>query len=252
MSDRVIVEIEDKVAHVRLNRPEKHNALDIEMFGALITFGRNLSDLVEQDEVRAVVLSGKGSSFCSGLDTAILGAVQSGDTGPARSLLQEYDEMYNYAQYAAAAWYELPVPVVVGLEGAVIGAGLQIALNADVRIAHPEARLALPEVGYGIVPDMTGIQRLRSLVSLERAKRIVFDDRPMSGADAFEYGLVSELDPSPVVEAGRRARYYAQQPPKAIQAAKRLLNAWDTTTVAEGLQAESRTQQDLLGILVSR
>src|SRR5689334_7023464 len=127
-SERVQIEIADGVADVRMVRADKHNGLDGAMFESL---SDAIDELSDDDDVRAVVLSGEGPSFCAGLD------IKSFASGGGPNLLdRDEGEVANLAQKVAYGWREkVPVPVIAALHGAVFGGGLQIALGADTRIA---------------------------------------------------------------------------------------------------------------------
>ena len=176
MPDRVTVNIENGVADVRLNRPEKMNALDQEMFRALVTTGKSLA---EDGSVRAVVLSGEGRAFCSGLDFGGFAQMSQGGDGGGdgeskvtRTLFEDGVGAANFAQSAAWVWHEIPVPVIAAVHGVAFGGGLQIALGADIRLMSPDARLSVLEIKWGLVPDMAGPQRLSHLVREDLAKEL--------------------------------------------------------------------------------
>ena len=174
MSDRVTVSLAQGIADVRLNRPDKLNALDAAMFEALVETGRGLR---AERGLRAVVLSGEGRGFCAGLDVAsFMGG------GGGRSLFERSAESpANFAQRAAWIWTELPVPVIAAIHGVAFGGGLQIALGADIRFVAPDARLSVMEIKWGLIPDMSGSQTLRRLVRLDVAKELTFTGRVVSG-----------------------------------------------------------------------
>ena len=146
--ERVVVEISEHVAHVRLNRPDKRNGVDLPMFEALVAMGSRLAD---DRTVRAVVLSGEGTSFCAGLDFA---AFMTTPNAGERLLARDESSPANLAQRASWIWSELPVPVVAAIHGAAFGAGLQIALACDLRFVAADARMSVMEIRYGLVPDM--------------------------------------------------------------------------------------------------
>ena len=176
MSDRIVISLgDDGVADVRLNRADKLNALDAEMFEALVEAGDGLA---RERGVRAVVLSGEGRAFSAGLDFA--GFQQTADPA-ARPTRQLFDRSAaspaNHAQRAAWVWRELPVPVIAALHGVVYGGGLQIALAADVRLVAPDARLSVRELHWGLVPDMSGTQTLRHLVRADVARELTYTAR---------------------------------------------------------------------------
>lgn len=239
MTDRVTVQIEGGVADVRLNRPEKRNALDPEMFHALIEAGKRLC---QERAVRAVVLSGEGLGFSAGLDfKSFLGEGGGGLLG------REEGSLANRAQRAAFVWQEVPVPVIAAVHGVAFGGGLQIALGADIRYAAPDAQLSIMEIKWGIVPDMSGTQTLRRLVRLDVAKELTFTGRIISGTEAERLGLVTRVVDSPRQAALDAARDIAARSPDAIRAAKALLNASGLTSLSEGLALEEKCQRGLLG-----
>ncbi len=245
MAERVTVTTRDGIAQVRLNRPEKLNALDLAMFEALIGAGRRLA---EDRGLRAVVLAGEGRAFCAGLDfQAFQGmAGNDGRTGP-RLVQRDSGGPANFAQAAAWVWRDLPVPVVAAVHGVAYGGGLQIALGADLRIVAPDARLSVREVHWGLIPDMSGTQTLRHLTRLDVAKLLAFTGRIVSGEEAVRLGLATEASPQPLEAALELAREIAGRSPDAVRAAKRLFDAACFDSLAEGLAREEETQRGLMG-----
>ena len=244
MSDRVTVAIDDGVADVRLNRPDKLNALDQAMFEALVDTGRRLSG---ERGVRAVLLSGAGRAFCAGLDFGSFMAMAGGER-PRRSLMdRSEDSPANFAQQAAFVWKTLPVPVIAAVHGVAFGGGLQIALGADIRLVAPDAQLSVMEVKWGLIPDMSGTQTMRHLVRLDVAKELTFTGRIVSGSEAVQLGLATRTSETPLESAHALAREIAGKSPDAIRAGKRLLDqAWQVST-AEGLRLEEEMQVSLMG-----
>ena len=246
MSDRVIVTSHNGVSEVRLNRPDKLNALDLPMFQALVEAGRALA---RDRSVRAVVLVGEGRAFCAGLDfgsfQAMAGA--SRDEGPGLLSRQGSESPANLAQLAAWVWTEVPVPVIAAVHGVAYGGGLQIALGADLRLVTPDARLSVMEIKWGLVPDMSGTQTLRRLVRLDVAKELTFSGRVVDGTEAVALGLATRVDADPLAAARSLAAEIAGKSPDAIRAGKRLLDASRVVPVAEGLQLEESLQRSLLG-----
>jgi enoyl-CoA hydratase/carnithine racemase len=245
MSDRVRVAFEGGVADVRLNRPEKLNALDASMFEALAATGRSLAT---RRDLRAVVLSGEGRAFCAGLDMASFAAMAGRSERGTRSLLErDGSSPANFAQLAAWAWQELPVPVIAAVHGVAYGGGLQIALGADLRLVAPDAKLSVMEIKWGLVPDMSGTQTLRRLVRLDVAKELTFTGRVVDAAEAVALGLATRVSARPREEALELAREIASKSPDAIRAGKRLLNESGVTSVADGLALEEKLQLGLIG-----
>ena len=243
MSDRVTVTIEERVASVRMNRPDKLNALDAAMFEALIETGQRLA---ADRSVRAVVLSGEGRAFCAGLDFAsFMGMLASG--GGLDLLARPEGSIANYAQLAGYVWRQVPVPVIAAVHGVTFGGGLQIALGADIRIVAPDAQLSVLEIKWGLIPDMSGTQTLRHLVRLDVAKELTFTGRVVSGTEAVALGLGTRLSEHPFDDAMKLAREISTKSPDAIRAGKKLLEATWFCGLEEGLQIEERIQRTLLG-----
>ena len=249
MSDRVLVDVRDGVADARLNRAEKMNALDVEMFQRL----QEAADEIAKDSsVRAVVLSGEGRCFCAGLDMSSFAAMagggssERGGSGPLLTQTQA-ESPANFAQRAAWAWQELPVPVIAALHGVALGGGLQVALGADIRLVAPDARLSVLEIKWGLIPDMSATQTLRRLVRLDVAKELTFSGRMVSGTEAVELGLATRVADDPKAAAMELAREIASKSPDAIRAGKELLNQSVQLDLREGLSLEERFQRGLIG-----
>ena len=168
MSALVTVEINEHVAHVRLNRPEKMNALSWPMFEAITATGR---ELATNKDVRAIVLSGEGRGFCAGLDLENFASGDINDNffGPGRGGFWP-----NFYQSPAYTWKSIPVPVICAVHGVAYGGGFQIAMGADIRIAQPGSKLSVMEIKWGLIPDMSASQTLRDLVRLDVAKELTF------------------------------------------------------------------------------
>src|SRR6266704_5219182 len=243
--ERVTVTITDGIADVRLNRPEKRNALDGAMFAGLVTAGERLKS---EPGLRAVVLSGEGPDFCAGLDFGSFAAMRDGERlslqvdvpppgdGPAQAT----------GQRAAYVWAELPVPVIAAVTGNALGGGLQIALGADIRIVAPDARLSVLEIRWGLIPDMTGSQLLPELVGRDVAKELTFSGRVVRGEEAVALGLATRVDADLRQAALELARSVAARSPHAIRAAKRLLDLAGRVDLATGFAAEQKE----IGILI--
>lgn len=246
---RVRLACADGIAHVELNRPEKRNALDGGMFDGI----REAAQHVGRDpSVRAVVLSGAGGCFCSGLDFSTFGAMANegldADNEEVAAAARDLSSQgANRAQQIGWLWQEVPVPVIAAVEGAAYGGGLHVALGADIRFVAPDARLAFVEVAWGLVPDLSGTQALRRLVALDVAKKLVLSGEPISGEKAVAYGLCTELSDHPVEDAFALARVIASRSPDAVRAAKVLLNESVRVPVAEGLANEFRASAGLMG-----
>lgn len=240
-NDRVSLHIGgDGVAQVRLTRADKLNALDSAMFAALIEVGQALYDA---PGLRAVVLAGEGRAFCAGLDLASL----SGKGAEHGSLSQRTHGNANEYQQVALQWRKLPVPVITAVHGICFGGGLQLAGGADVRVVAPDARLAVMELKWGILPDMGGYALWRGLVRDDVLRMLTYTAVEFSGEQALAHGFATLVDPDPVSRATALAKAAAERSPSAIRAAKALFNRAAEASLDEILMAESVAQQRLLG-----
>lgn len=246
---RVSIEIDAGVADVRLVRSAKRNALDGAMFEALA----GAIDMIASAEVCAVILSGEGSDFCAGLDLGMFAEIQAGvaPSGIPVNLVPRTHGASNLPQYCVMGWRSLPVPVIAAITGSAIGGGLQLALGADMRIVHPEARLMLKEVQWGLVPDMGAFVLLPHLVRDDQLRRLIFTSSPVSGREAVEIGLATLHDEAPLAAAHGLARHIAASSKTAVVAAKRLCNAPELGSDAMLLK-ESAAQQQCIDALLGR
>lgn len=240
---RVSVEISNHIAHVTLTRGDKMNAVDIEMAEAIVAAGEELKD---NAHVRAVVLAGEGRAFCAGLDVANFARFAAQD--PFDLVMPRTHGEANLFQEVSLVWRKIPVPVIAALHGTVFGAGLQLALGADIRFAHPDTKLAVMEMKWGLVPDMGGMVLLPHLVRSDVIRRLIYTAEPIEAQQAAEWGLVSELADNPLEAAQKMAQKIAGKSPSAIRAAKRLIAIAESgTSAAEVLLEESREQTSLIG-----
>jgi enoyl-CoA hydratase/carnithine racemase len=235
------VDWQGHVAHVVLDRPERINALNAELIDAIVEAGREVAG---RRDCRAVVLSGAGRGFCSGIDLDGLKAASGG--GPrAIDIVTEVQDGANIAQHAVLLWRDLPMPVIAAVHGVAYGGGLQLALGADIRIVHPQARLALMEVKWGLVPDMAGMALAPALVRPDVLAELVFTGRVFEGFEAQRLGLATSLAEDPIEAALALAASIAALSPDAVRAAKRLLRHPGPRN--EHLRAEAAEQAALFG-----
>lgn len=240
---RICITHKNRITHIALSRPDKKNAMDDEMIDALIAAGQQ----IDPSQTRVVVLSGEGSCFCAGIDLS----------GLTKTMGQNMTELLvprthghgttNRWQEVAMIWRRLEVPVIAALHGEVFGAGLQLALGADIRIACPDAQLAVMEMKWGIIPDMGGMVLLPRLVRDDIMRRLVYTAQPVSGIQAEKWGLVTEIDSDPLQATMRLAEQLSTKGPNAMQAAKQLCSMAYTSTENEILLAESELQAALIG-----
>ncbi|MFT7131228.1 MAG: enoyl-CoA hydratase/carnithine racemase [Gammaproteobacteria bacterium] len=257
MSDtesRVIIDIKNHVAHVKLNRPDKMNALDDAMFEGIVAAGEQL----KQDKtIRAVVLSGEGRAFCAGLDMGNFSGMASGGSKSSSDANKKSDVpgrletrthgLANRPQFTSWVWREVPVPVIVAMHGVAYGGGCQISLGADMRYAAPGTKISIMEMKWGLVPDMGATPFLQKLVGDDVARELTYTNRIILAEEAKELGLVTRICDDPVAEALKVAAEIASKNPEAIRASKRILNNAPFQSAAEILLAESVEQDKLIG-----
>lgn len=241
MNDRVSIRIEDGIAYVALTRADKHNGVDLAMLRGIAAAQKQLR---KRRELRAVILHGEGPSFCAGLDfKSVMGK-------PVRALplaLTLWLPMRNIFQMWSLGWRELGVPVIAAVHGNCFGAGIQLALGADIRYARPDARISIMEAKWGLIPDMGGAVLLRELLPIDLAKELTFTGRILSGNEAHALGLVTHLADDPLAAAVQLAQEIATRSPDAVAAGKFLLqDAWAASDRGAS-NAERRWQRRLLG-----
>jgi enoyl-CoA hydratase/carnithine racemase len=242
---RVKIEITDGVAEVTLNRPDKLNALDPPMFEAIIAAGERLSRTAG---LRAVVLTGAGRGFCSGLDKETFAAILAHGRAPGLDdLMTRTHGIANHFQQAAYVWRTLPVPVIAAIHGVALGGGFQIALGADIRYVAPDARMSILEIKWGIVPDMSGIALMRELARSDVIRELAMTGRVFSGTEALAHGFATSLHADPLAAARLIAKEIAARSPDAVRAIKRLMNFASDADSAAILLGESKEQAALIG-----
>ena len=194
-----------------------------------------------------MVLSGEGKAFCAGIDISGLSGMIGKD--PAELLVPRThgEGSTNQWQEVAMIWHRLEIPVIAALHGAVYGAGMQLALGADIRIASPDAKFAVMEMKWGIVPDMGGMVLLPPLVRSDVLRQLTYTATPIKADRAEKWGLVTELAEDPLAAAMDLAGVIAGKSPSAIKAAKRLISLAETADAQTVLNAESHEQAELMG-----
>lgn len=249
--DRVRIEVDGGVADVVLARPDKRNALDQAMFAAIAEAGEWLKT---RTEVRVAVISGEGASFCAGLDFSSFGAMAGGgaDADADSDISGRIDALTangitHFAQQVCWVWQELSVPVIAALHGHAIGGGLQIALGADIRIAHPDTKLSIREVHWGLVPDMTATLTLSRLVRPDVAKELVLTARIFDAREGERLGVVTRLGEQPLAEARALAAEIAARSPDAVRGVKQLFSLQANAGAAEQFAAERQVIGSLIG-----
>ncbi|MGC0222754.1 crotonase/enoyl-CoA hydratase family protein [Pseudooceanicola nitratireducens] len=241
---RVDTQIRDHVAHVTLTRADKMNAVDPEMAEAIVAAGEALKG---NEEIRAVLLSAEGKGFCAGLDVASFGQHASGGDQTDRIVARTHGPS-NLMQQVAMVWREVPVPVIAAVHGVAFGAGFQLALGADVRIAAPGTKFAVMEAKWGLVPDMGGMVLMPKLMRSDVIRLMTYTAEPVSAEKGVDWGFVTEIAEDPHARALEIVTNIAQKSPSGTRLAKSLIAvAESNASEAEVLMAESVEQAKLIG-----
>nr|MDO8076837.1 enoyl-CoA hydratase/isomerase family protein [Candidatus Freyarchaeota archaeon] len=184
--ETIRIEKEDGIGKIILNRPDKRNAINPEMFRDIGEAARIVSD---DNEIKVVILTGAGRGFSAGIDFTAMGSLGGASSQVLRSELRKSQVNYGLLE-------SMEKPVIAAIHGFAIGAGLELALCCDIRIAAEDARIGLPEVCFGLVPDLGGAQRLPRIIGLGRAKELIFTGRIIDAKEAERIGLVNRVVPA--------------------------------------------------------
>ncbi len=230
----VITEDRGAVRHVVLNRPEKRNA----MSQALLRELRDaLQAAADDGDVHCVVLRGEGPVFSAGVDLTELMS-HTGQPGALRPFRGVFLDCANLCE-------EMAKPVVCQIHRTCVGGALEVALGCDLRIASDDAQLALPEVKFGIIPDVGGSTRLPAVVGLGRAKELVMTARTIDAAEAHAIGLLNRVVAPDELEQATQAlvEELLANSPVAVGRAKRVLDASARPALAHTLEMEVAVQE---------
>ena len=216
MSEKpVLLTIDDAIATITLNRPDKLNAINNPMLTELEAL---IADLEQNQSVRVVILTGAGErAFCAGADIKAWSTLEPLDMW--RQWIRAGHRVFNRLA-------RLRQPVIAALNGYTFGGGLELALAADLRLAAERASLALPEATVGTIPAWTGSQRLPRIIGPARAKQMIFTAARIDPVTAERWGLVNEVvaDESLLDRAHESAAEIAAQAPLSVQVAKQLID----------------------------
>lgn len=241
IKDRVSISIKDDIAFVSLTRSDKLNALDMPMFEAITQAAKTLK---KNKAIRAVILSGEGKAFCSGLDVK---SMFKNPLAPLKLLVKPGTKMSNLAQDVSYLWREVPVPVIAVTHGKCWGGGFQIALGADFRYSTPECEFSIMESRWGLIPDMGGSIAFRELARIDVIKELTMTAKIFKADEAKDYGLVTHVCEDPMAEAIAFAEEIKARSPDAIVATKTLFNKTWLGTIRNALNWETKLQRKLIG-----
>jgi enoyl-CoA hydratase/carnithine racemase len=231
-----IVFTEDRgpVRHVVLNRPEKRNALSQELLGEL---AGALRAAAADDAVHCVVLRGEGPVFSAGVDLVELASF-AGEPSVLRPFRSLFLECPNLCE-------AMPKPVVCQIQRTCVGGALEVALGCDLRVAASDAQFGLPEVKFGIIPDVGGSSRLPAVVGLGRAKELIMTARTIGADEAHSIGLVNRVAAREQLEQATQAlvEELLANSPVAVGRAKHVIDASARPALAQTLEMEVAVQE---------
>jgi enoyl-CoA hydratase len=227
-SSKVIIERRDSFAVVRLNRPEKLNALSDELLSAL---SESFSQLAKEDKLRAVILTGNGSAFSSGTDLAELADA---DEPAAKAAANRGKSVCDQID-------KFSVPVIAAVNGIAAGGGFELVLACHLRIASPEAQFSVPEIKLGVIPAHGGTQRLANEIGRACALEMMVTGRTLSADEALRFGLINEIAERDllITRAENLATEIAQLAPLAIRACLQAVTKSLELPLKEGLEVET-------------
>jgi enoyl-CoA hydratase/carnithine racemase len=227
----VSVSIAGARADIRLERPDVLNAMDMGVFDGLSAAADEIGDAAA--DVRVVVVTGSGRSFSSGIDLSSLGTVAGA-----------MEETIARAQAGFRKIAALPMPTIASVQGHALGAGLQLALACDLRVVAEDATLGLLEARYGLVPDLCGSNRLPQLIGAGRAKKMIWLAEKIGGIEAERIGLAEIVTSADGLAAAtdELAARLAAAPVTPVREVKLLIEAAHTRALADGMDAEARSQ----------
>jgi enoyl-CoA hydratase len=221
-------ECADGIATVRLNRPNKLNAINPEM---IADFRKLVNDVRADPGARIVIFTGNGRAFCAGADIAALSKVG----GPA-----DFMSFIERVQTAFNAIEDLDRPAIAAINGIAYGGGCELALCCDFRVMAEDAGIGVPEIKIGLLPGAGGTQRLPRMLPTAIAKQMIYTGDPLSAQQAFHHGLVNEIAPAgqALEVAVQLARKLLKLPPVGIRCAKLLVDIAQNGSLKTGIEAE--------------
>ena len=232
--ETILVSRHEGVVTVTLNRPERKNAGNAQMWRELLA---TFSEVAHRAEDRALVLTGAGGAFCSGADIGDPAGVAGAPADPHLVRMRLFGEVM-------LALHQLPKPTLAKVRGIAAGAGCSMALQCDLVVVADDARLTEIFSRRGLSLDGGSSWLLPRLVGLHKAKELAYFGDVLSGAEAAEFGLVNRALPDGELDAfvDDWARRLAAGPPLALSMTKRLLNSGTLVSMAQALEDEARSQ----------
>jgi enoyl-CoA hydratase/carnithine racemase len=239
----VFTEDHGSVRHVVLNRPEKRNAMSQALLSEL---SEALRDAANDDSVHCVLLRGEGVVFSAGVDLAELASFAA-DGSVLRPFRNVFLDCANLCE-------EMPKPVICQIHGACFGGALEVALGCDLRIASEGSQLGLPEVKFGIIPDVGGSSRLPAVVGLGRAKELIMTGKTIDATEAHRIGLVNRVAATEDLQLAAQSLIdeLLANSPIAVGRAKRVMDASARPALSQTLEMEVSVQEYCVAMMRTR
>jgi len=225
-------EVNNRVAKITMNVPEKMNALDAQLSKELMAI---MDTIKHDDNIKAVILTGVGKAFCAGGDVTIF---------PKLTLEQSINAVREESRALVPAFTKLPKPIIAAVNGYAVGAGLSLALLSDIVIASEKAYFGAAFVNIGLIPDVGQLYYLPRLIGLHKTKELVFTGRNISAQEAYEMGLINKVVEHDKLEeeVNKMAQVLAAKPALSIASSKALLHQGLDMGVDELIEVEGITQ----------
>ena len=226
--------VHDGVATIELARPDKRNAINAQMFTEL---GDAAERAAGDPGIRAVLVRAQGPVFCSGIDVTLLGQLSGTRGARFRSFVRTAQRPYQLLA-------QMDKPSVAAIQGPAVGAGFQLALACDLRVAAEDARFAMLEVRFGLVPDLGGSHRLARQIGPARAKELIWTGRAVEADEAERIGLVNRVVAAGALdkEADVLVREVVASPPIPVSLTKALIGRAAETSLETALERDAHAQ----------
>ena len=245
MSEYLIGEKKQNIYTITLNRPEKRNAITVEMLTGICEMAESQTG---DPEIRAIILRGEGKIFSAGVDFNSLGAEVGtclGETGaggaPLRALIYRFQQYFNRLE-------AVEIPIICAMHGRALGLGIELALACDIRLMSANCIWAMPELKLGVIADLGGTSRLSRLLGPSRSMEIFLTARDYTAQQALDWGLVNYVYPEDdlIAEAEKMARDMAATAPLAGGAVKKIIKRGDGVDLMTQLDMEANHNSMLL------
>ena len=223
----LVFEKEGHIAYIYINRPQALNSFTLD---TLDEFYQVQDELFADTDIRVIVLASRGKLFSAGIDVSVL---KDGTPQYAIRYIQKLQEYYN-------RWEKLPQPIIAAVHSTCIGGSVENILSCDIRVSAQSATFSVPEINFGMSPDMGATQRLTRAVGPGHAKRLIMTGDFIDADEAVRIGLVDFVVPDDELMdfTNKLAKRIANKPPLAVSVAKKAVNLANDTALSVGLQFE--------------